>query len=154
MSHLRFERVRDVLTHVKAFHRKLCSYYKKLEGEAEKQRVSMLLGYLERHEKHLEECLEDYEEGAAAKVLDMWLQYSPNSKVLDDVCDIELKPDMTTDQVVKTALQYDDLIINFYKEMTISAESEAVREVFENLMNLENREKLRTARNALILEDL
>lgn len=154
MANLRFERVRDVLDHVKAFHRQLHQYYIGLEREAEKQRVAMLLSYLGRHQKHLEECLEDYEESAASKVLNAWFKYAPDMQILKFIANTELKPDMTTDQVVKTALQYDDKIINFYREMTKNAESVAVKEVFESLLQLESREKLRVARNALILEDI
>ena len=70
----RFKQTKDVLDYARTFHRQLSEYYDSLSKLAEKQRVKMLLDYLSRHEKHLDEILADYEEDASKKVMNTWLK--------------------------------------------------------------------------------
>ena len=114
------------------------------------------MDYLSRHEKHLEENLARYEEEVSGKILNAWFQYPPPKEVLN-TCKSAVIPgqeDLSIDGVVEMALQLDDCLIDLYKEMIKSSELEEVKEVFNNLLEMEKREKLDLVRNALELKDL
>lgn len=148
------ERTRDVLDHVRAFHTRLADYYARLKHEAERERLRMLLDYLSRHEKHLADILTRYEEKASRGLLNAWFQFTPDSDRLGSIREKVLSPDMSCDEVVAVALELDDKVVELYGDMASSAESPEVRELFENLLEIEKKEELQLTRNALRLRDL
>ncbi|MGF1612384.1 MAG: hypothetical protein ACFCVA_00340 [Gammaproteobacteria bacterium] len=149
-----FERTQDVLDHARSFHHQVADLYQRLEDRTEKERVKLLLDYLQRHEKHLEESLSQYEEGASKRVLDTWFQYSLEQDPSDILADIELKKDMSVDDVVRLALRLDDYLIDLCKSMADRADIPELKELFTNLCELEQQEKYRLARNALRLDEM
>lgn len=62
-----YETAKDVLEHARDYHRILSDFYNKLGAKAQKQRAKMLLDYLSRHEKHLEDSLAEYEKEVSPK---------------------------------------------------------------------------------------
>lgn len=149
-----YETTRDVLDHARAFHGELGKLYERLAGEAQQERVKMLLNYLSRHEEHLEEGLAQYEEGASKRILDTWFKYVPGEDRLRECQSIQLERDMSVDDVVAVALRLDTCLLDLYKEMADTAVSQEVKDVFTNLLDMEEQEKHKLARNTLLLQDL
>ena len=146
---MRFEQTRDILDHARAFHSHISQLYLRLAGEAEKGAVKMLLDYMGRHERNLEEALIRYEQQASEQILDTWFQYTHDEETLH-ICEAsEFRPDMTVKEVVAAGLKLDDCLIRLYREMAEYANSEQVRDVFRNLLEMEEREKHKLSRNAL-----
>ena len=58
------------------------------------------------------------------------------------------------DDVVKTALRFDDALTEIYKEAAREAEDTNARAVFENLVEMEVREKQRFVRDTEWMEDM
>jgi rubrerythrin len=149
-----FERTRDVLEHARVFHKQLSELYHQLEGKAERERVRMLLDYLSRHEKHLDESLASYEEEASRMVLDTWFQYTPEADTSQLLAQIKLQPGMSVSDVVRVALRLDDYLVDLYRSMAEHSDIPEVREVFTNLLDMERQEKHQAARNALRLDEM
>ena len=149
-----FERTQDVLDHARAFHKELQRLYQQLSTETEKERVKMLLEYLSRHEEHLEQSLSAYEAGASKRVLDTWFKYVPQEDKLQKFRDVKLEPEMSVDDVIEVALQMDNCLVDFYKDMAEVAVSQEVKEVFTNLLEMEEQEKHKLVRNALQLKEI
>ena len=61
---------------------------------------------------------------------------------------------MNVDDVVAMALKLDDYFIDLYKDMSQNAASADVKAVFENLVVMEEKEKIRTARTAIEMNDM
>ena len=114
----------------------------------------MLCEYMSRHEKHLEQALADYEEEASDSVRKTWFQFAPSEEMIETFRRFQASPDLSVDQVVRFAMEIDDCVINYYKAMAEGADTDEVKEVFNNLVSLEEHHKVRVARNALRLEDL
>ena len=68
---------RQLLDHIKSFHRQLADFYKQSAKQADQAKAKALLKYMGRNEEHLEDCLAAYEEGAAQAVLDTWFEFMP-----------------------------------------------------------------------------
>jgi len=149
-----FDQTRDVLKHARQFHQKLSVFYKDLKDSASKERARTLLDYMSRHEKYLDDCLAEYEEQVSDNVLDTYFKYESESTALAELVDFEIKPDMDVNDVVAVAMHFDDCLIAFYREMAQRSLSEKVREVFENLLEMEQHEQLELSKRALDIEAL
>ncbi len=149
-----FERTRDVLDHARSFHHQVGELYQRLENRAEKERVQMLLDYLRRHERHLEESLADYEEDASKRILDTWFQYTLEEDPSNLLSEVEIKADMAVNDVVRLALRLDDYLIDLYRSMVDNTDISEVKEIFTNLLELEQQDEHQLARNALRLDEM
>ena len=151
-----FETTKDVLDHAREFHGRVSDFYGRLSKKVHKERVKMLLEYLTRHEKHLEESLAQYEEGVSQKILNTWFLYPPPKQILDtcQTVALEEKEDLVVDDVIKIALELDECLVQLYKIMVEHSEFEEVREVFANLLALEKRRELDFVRDALYLKEI
>jgi rubrerythrin len=151
-----FETTKDVLDHAREFHTQLSEFYSLLSRKSEKQRVTLLLDYMSQHEKYLEETLTRYEEEVSEKILNTWFRYPPPKEVLTTCSEINIeeKEDLTVDDVIEMAVKLDQCLIDLYKEMIKNSETEEMREVFTNLMEMEKRQELELVRDAQEWKDL
>ena len=148
-----FETVKDVLDHARAFHQELEIYYDRMSQIAEKERVQILLEYLSRHERHLDECLAAYENDAVHAVLDTWYKYTPDKATVHDIESLQLKPSMTLADVIAAALKMDQCLVELYQEMLDRSVSEDIKELFKQLLTLEKTEEVQLVRDAVEMED-
>ncbi len=151
---MRYKTVRDVVVHSRQLHHQISEFYQNLGERHQQERVKILLEYLKRHEDHLEETLAKFEKDKSQKIWDEWFQYAPEhdlEKVLDGE---EIRMDMDIDDVVTLALKLDDYFIDLYQDMVQNAVSSAVKDVFQNLLEMEQKEKIRLARTALEVNDM
>ncbi len=115
---MQFKTVKDVVDHSRLLHKQISEHYHKLSEETSQARVSMLLEYLKRHEDHLEQTLCKF---------------------------LNINENMSTDDVVEMALKLDDYFIDLYQDMVSSSTSTPVKEVFQNLLDMEEHEKIQLA---------
>lgn len=151
---MHYQTVKDVVDHSRKLHRKICQLYHQLSEDQSQQKVSMLLNYLQCHESYLEESLCKFEGDKSQKVLESWFQYAPDHDLNDVLSDMELHDHMSTDQVLSMALKLDDYFIDLYEDMVRSSSSSSVRAVFQNLLDMEQQEKIRTAKTAMQMYDM
>lgn len=151
---MHYKTVKDVVEYSRQLHHQLGELYHNLGQKQEQIRVSMLLEYLKRHELHLEKVLNEFEHDKSQMVLNSWFSYVPEQDLTQVLSTIDLHPNMSADDVVLMALQLDDYFIELYQSMLESANSPTVKSVFQNLLEMEQQEKIRTARTALELRDM
>ncbi len=151
---MRFKTTRDVLDRVVTFHQQLRDLYLRHANIADKERVKLLLDYMARHEEHLQKSLSQYEDNASERILDTWFKHIPSSAILKDCNDVRLAPDMSVEEIVKTALKFDDCLVDFYTVMAEKCVSEEVKSIFSNLLKMENQEKMKLVRIAQEVYDL
>jgi len=65
-----------------------------------------------------------------------------------------ITPTMTVDGVIRVAMDVDNCLLRFYREVATNADSETVREVFRNLIDAEEGELRKLATNALAAVDM
>lgn len=149
-----FEQVKDVLDYGIGVHARLHDVYEKLQRQSEQTRVKMVLDYLSRHEQNREEAMQRFEDGARKNILNMWLQYAPSSKIEQLLTQYDARSDMSVDDVIKLAMSFDDALIALYRETARESDDPRVRDVFQNLAEMENREKQRFIRDAEWIQDI
>jgi hypothetical protein len=151
---MRYTQIRNLLDQVRELHGQLAEYYKSLSVKADQRRVALLLDYLSSHERNLQASLADYEEEASRKVLDTWVDCSHLERMVATCAPTALTPDTGVDGVTHVAMDVDECLMQCYQEIADNAESDSVREVFRNLMAMEQAELRKLARNALAAGDL
>lgn len=141
-----FEQVRDVIDRARRFHHEIAEFYRQLEDHADKEKVKLILQYLERHELMLEGKLKDFEDDAGANILDTWFKYAPNEEIQKIIAQLVVKDDMSPPEVVNMALKLDDAMLNLYRQAADNAAVDEVRDVFNNLF-----EEGRKSRDKMVL---
>ena len=146
-----FDQTKDVLKQARKFHHKLSEFYEDLKDSTDKERTRALLDYLSRHEKYLEDCLEEFQQDVSRNVLDSYFQYGSDASNLSGISEFEIKDEMSVEDVVAAAMYFDACLIKFYREIAQKARSDKVREVFENLLVMEEHEQIELSKTALEL---
>lgn len=146
-------RTSDVLDQAREFHARLASYYAGLSDGTGSERLRLLFDYLSRHEEQLSSCLHRYRHDAAPRILDVWLQNVPDERALASCAVLNLDTAADLEDIIATALKYDDCVIDLYEHMQSLASQEEVRDVFANLVAMERHEQQRATRNAQMICD-
>ena len=137
-----FNQTREVLSHARQFHRRLSIFYAELKDGVDKERARTLLDYMSRHEQCLADSLTAYEDGVKNGILDAYFKYESEASPLSKISEFKIKADMDVVDVIAVAMSFDACLIAFYGEMAQRALSSRVREVFENLLLLEQQEQI------------
>jgi bacterioferritin (cytochrome b1) len=152
-----YKPTRNVLEYAARFHRQLAERYRQLSQTAgqtaDRKRLAMLLDYLQRHEKHFESALQRYAHQTRIRIRETWYQYIPESAVLR-TDDIELRDDMSLDEVVEAALALDQRLVSFYRIMATQGGSREVRDIFSGLATQEEEEKAKIKQTAWDIQRL
>ena len=137
------ETTKDLLEYLRDYHRKLSGLYERMAEESEQSKIKMLLHFLGRHEARFDKILGDYEDDAETKVLQTWFRVTPDK--LPKLNGSELTPDMPVDDIMTAALHFDDTLIAFCRQLTTETESQDVKDLFVNILDLEEQEERKMA---------
>jgi hypothetical protein len=67
---------------------------------------------------------------------------------------LDISPDMSVEDVIQMGMQFDDCLIAVYRDRAENAPDEKVRGIFQNLVELAQKEKRQLSRNAQRVLDL
>ncbi len=151
---MRFQTARDLLEQASGLHEGLARYYERLSGEAQKERVKLLLDYLARHEQNMSQVLARYSQETADKVRNAWFSQELGGEFVKCIPPARPVSELDNAGIIDLAIQLDDCIIDLYQLIAMNSELPEAREAFTNLVNLERQEKLRMVRQAMRLDDL
>lgn len=149
-----YGQAKEILDAAHEFHRRAAKFYEQLADKAEGARVKMLLDYLVRHEKHLDRALSDYKDEIRTRALNGWYQYAQEQCLMAPFDVSQYPADMTVEQVMNIGLEMDKCLVASYKGMAESAATPECREIFENLLMMEEQQKHKMARVALEINDM
>ena len=151
---MRYMQIREMLDRVRDFHEELGNYYHQLSEAADRERIKLLLDHISKHKKRLHDGLAAYEKDAPQQVLNTWVDSEYCDQVLA-LCETTFASRETdVDGVIEAAIEIDNSLIDFYREVAEHATSERVREVFQNLIELEESDLRHLALSALQLRDI
>lgn len=149
-----YGQAKEILEYAREFHRKAGALYQQLADSNQSARVKLLLDYLIRHEKHLERALEDYEQSITTTALNSWYQYTKEQRTFQPLDSLQYSDNMSVEDIIKIGTTIDNCLVASYKGVADMATSAEVREIFENLLTMEEQEKHVKARIALGINDM
>jgi hypothetical protein len=151
---MRFCQVAELMDWINAYHQALAEQYSVLADEAVKERAALLLNYLSDHQKVLSESMGKYEMDAADSLLTTWSDQCPDLDLPESVTQLHSTlSGKDTEEIIKYVIEFHDILIDMYKALAEKATNSSVKDLFENLAEMERQEAMRTVRDAQRLED-
>lgn len=146
---MELETVDHLLTWTQDFHRNLQRCLKHCAGAQQSERVRLLTDYLIDHEKELTRLVGQFQQQADKNVLDTWcLEYVNKERVkAHDICDLPYA-DMNAQEVVNDVIAQHEKVIDLYRYLVNKAETPEVRELLEELLDLEQHEAMRMVQSS------
>jgi hypothetical protein len=138
----------DALRWAHEFHKSLSEYYENLSHEVHNKEAQRLLSFLGRHETFLNHCVEEYEQGGSADLLETWFKVTPEFPTMESLAEIVVSPDITAPEIIDLMIQMDALLFRLYEQLAREAISPRLREALDNLLALEKREEIRAISSA------
>ena len=86
--------------------------------------------------------------------METWVDCSRCEEIIMTCAQTPIAPDLSVDSVIKVAMDVDQCLLHFYREVAESAETETVRDVFRNLIDMEEAELRKLAMSALQTMDI
>ena len=146
--------VRDILELAKNIHHRLSEYFQQLADTEERERIRMLLQYLQRHEVGMENYVNACENLVLEHVLETWYPYVPETNIQNEIENAHISPTSSLSEIISAAIRLDNCLVNLYRRMADTATSEDVKHLFEELLSLEEKEEFRLVRDTFELADL
>ena len=132
-----YTQLRDIINHVKSYHRKLEDVYETLADEHQDERLRLLLDSLEDYEDELKRVLSRYESEQHEGLLDTWIQYDPIDQLRAALDEADLRPDMSLEQIAEQSQKFDRAVVEFYRQVADQVSAPRVQELVESLLSLE-----------------
>ncbi len=136
-----FNQTWEVLDHARGFHRRLILFYEDLLDAATQEETCELIEELIAHEQMLEGRLKEYEESVSDNMLDTFFKY-----MIDDTekhfSEYDMPETVGSAYVITATRHFDECLSRFYQEMAKKALSVELRDILENLQEMEQREQL------------
>jgi rubrerythrin len=148
-----FKTVREVLQLSQDIHTNAAILYEQLREQTQRERIDMLLKLLSNHEEELAQTLAKVERDVSERILDEWHQTELTSVAGALEEGEQCHPDISMQELVEMALKVDDSLISLYRHMASDASTDEARQLFSNLVVLEENEKMKTARAVLSAND-
>ena len=151
---MRFKKTIDALNHVCLFHNSLSKYYQKISNVSKSDKVKLLLDYMAENEKLLAKKISDYQEQAASGTLNTWFQYANDTDILK--LPVFGKHDLfiELEDIAGLSMKYSDELIELYTEMSDYSDNIGLKEVFDNLADMQIQEKHKLSMNIDRLMDI
>lgn len=151
---MRFKKTREVLDHIRRLHEEVSAHCEQVCGEAEQERIRILLSYIAERERNQARAVSEFEEETADQVLDTWFQYTTDDAALDALLAARFEPDMAPDDIMHATMSIADHLLDMYRGMLEAADTDELRQMFQDLLDHEQKEKEKLARNLQMFQDL
>ena len=151
---MRYLQVKNMLDQIHDFHGQLAEYYNQVSNSTEQQRIKMLLEHMSKHEQDLQEGLRAYEETAPQGAMNTYVDCEYCNEILVTCKQTLIAPETSVEGVMRVAMDVDNCLMRFFREAAQQAETESVREIFRNLVEMEEAELRKLALNALQVADV
>lgn len=137
-----FKQAYEVLKDAEKFHLEMAALYKELMQKSDDSRTQLLLKHMLEHETRMARNLANYGEVAKNKVMQTWLQYTHEESANDFVKELELSDPPTITEINNMGRAVDRYFSELYQTVYGAIESAEVKEVFEDLKQIQDKERI------------
>jgi rubrerythrin len=151
---MRFESARDALKHAKDFHLQSLEFFQVLAKQENIPRTKLLLDYMISQEKSLAKSLDDYEKNTPTGVLDTWLQYANDEAILKLPVIEAFQSKKSMEDILGISMKMSDDLIKVYQLVEEQINEDNVKNIFNNLADMQMQKQKRLSINVDRLMDL
>lgn len=145
----------DLIDWARQLHSHLSHSLKDSAAANSNERASALLGYLSDHESELERITAEFEKQADPKVLNTRLYDFYNHRPFDSHRKSDMHyAQMNFDDIAKEIFHFHDELMELYRSMLRKAELREAADLVEELLEMEENESMRLARQVRSMDDI
>lgn len=141
-----FKQVKDILQRAIDFHGMLTDFYKKINNITQKDSVKLLVDYMARHEKYLQEIISHISAEQEKQIAEEWFKYESEFATRDCFCELKIDKDSGVDDVIDAGLELNQCLINLFHHVAGVALTQEIKTLFSSLEIEEIAEKKKLAR--------
>lgn len=145
--------VNSMIERIRKLHQDLAERFRLAAATAETERLKLVLSYIEKREREVDEALEQYQGSASRAVLGTAFKTVQGAPFRECVALAKTDAD-DPDDVLNSVIQMDKCLSAKLRLVSEDAVNEDVRNFFLELAAMIDREKKRTVRDAIEMEDL
>jgi len=134
--------ISEILTHVEDFERMLSAYYAGLSEQTGQAAVCLVTDYISRHRRRTTEALSKLPPEQLKHIRDVRLRYRPDLPGRKCFDEIRISPDADVEEVCRAAVAFNQCLIRTYRQIIRQPIDKQIRELFENLIRLEEKDEL------------
>lgn len=147
-----YEQTRNLVGRAKEFHAHLHNIHGQIQDANKSEKIKKLLGYLEMHDRELEQGIAKLPPDTNNKILDIWFKYIPEGNACKCFDLIHVQPHMTVEEVTEVIMEIDNCLLELYEEISRVWDTQDVRDVFGNMFRLLKGEKNKLSRQSMLFE--
>ena len=149
------ETVKNILDWTQKLHQRLSDAYGEAAEEIGDERASMLLKYVAAHERVLSESITRFKKDSNVQLMDTWfLEYVGNVPFMIHSPPVSGFPTSDPAAIIEMTIKAHQSLIDMYKEFAELAKNSKVKELFEEMLFLENSELKRMVTSMQRMTDL
>lgn len=152
---MQVETMGDVMDWTQRAHARMAECLDNCARDTRGERLRMLLDYLSEHERRLAHVLELSKEDASRQALDTWAQeffekapIKPEEACQEDFHDRDIA------SILQSVLAMHDKMVELYRYLAEKAHAPSTEQLLNSLLDLEQHEAMRMARDTDMLEDV
>ncbi|WNZ57328.1 hypothetical protein QT397_08315 [Microbulbifer sp. MKSA007] len=137
-----FKQAFEVIKDAERFHLEMAAVYETLLEKSEDYRTQLLLKHMLEHEQRMAKNLQNYNDVAQNKVMKTWLQYTHEESANDFIRRLNLSDPPTIREINNMGREVDRYFSELYQAVYGAIESMEVKEVFEDLKQIQDKERI------------
>ena len=141
-----FKQVKDILQRAIDFHSMLIDFYKKINDITQTDSVKLLVNYMARHEKYLQEITSQISAEQEKQIAGEWFKYESEFATRDCFCALKIDKDSGVDDVIDAGLELNQCLINLFHHVAGVAPTQEIKTLFSSFEIEEIAEKKKLAR--------
>lgn len=134
--------ISEILAHVEDFERMLAAYYANLSEQTDQTAVCLVTDYISRHRYRTIEALSKLPPAQLRHTRDVRLRYRPHLPGPECFDEIQISPEASVEEVCRAAVRFNQYLIRMYRQIARQPIERHIRELFENLIRLEEKDEL------------
>ena len=145
--------VNDILHLTGTLHHEASTLFSQLRDTTQRERVDMVMKVLAELEEKQAIAVKQITEQAKGRTLSEWhrFEHLELRQLLQH--EHSCHDDMATSEVIEVALALNDYLMDIFDSLANEAASEASRELFEGMKELERSQRVATVRSAMSVND-
>jgi hypothetical protein len=128
-----YEQVRDILSRIRSFHRRLRDELEQVRPTSKDRRTQFLLEALRRDEQAMNIALAKYQRHGGVNVLDTWIQYVPDEETQRLLTENHFSSDMDPEEMLARKAGIDQALADLYRSLSEQTSATQVGELFAGL---------------------
>lgn len=151
---MRIQQLRDILAHLAQHHQDMKRLYQRLYIESNSARTKLLLVYLQQHQRHIANSIEDYITKAPHALLNTWYENVPLDHFTENCQAITADTTMDDEELIDLHLSLDNELLTYLTQAVDLAPTEKIHYALSQLLQVSQVQQHRLVHSVIRMQDI